>query len=335
MSAAAAAQSLEHAYLADRGRLWALCYRMTGSAADADDLVQATFERALARPPADLERSWGGWLFRVALNLARDHLRERKRRGYRGPWLPEPVETSSLLEHLSAPGAVWQEPRFEPHDTAGRYELLESVSFAFLVALEALSPTQRAVLILRDVLEYSAAATAEALELGEANVRVVHHRARKAMAGYDATRVPDGASMDDEGVRSLATRFLACMSARDVAGLESLLAADALALNDGAGRYAAAGVPIEGRERVARFHVGITKGGSVPSALAWTHLNGQPALVVEFDAATLGPRRAPRFVFLPRVDGSGRVCAVYMVLAPEKLRRVPAAAQIDARSGAA
>src|SRR5207344_2759291 len=73
--------------------LWGLCYRMTGSAADADDLVQDTFARALERPPRDLEHSVRPWLTRVAVNLARDSLRRRKRSEYVGPWLPEPIET--------------------------------------------------------------------------------------------------------------------------------------------------------------------------------------------------------------------------------------------------
>jgi RNA polymerase sigma-70 factor (ECF subfamily) len=329
MTATSAPDALAQAYQADRGRLWSLCYRMTGSAADADDLVQSTFERALARPPADAARPWGGWLFKVALNLSRDHLRERTRRRYKGPWLPEPVETQTLQENLPAASDAL---RFEPTDTAGRYELLESVSFAFLVALEALSPTQRAVLILRDVLEYSGAAAADALGLSEANVRVVHHRARNAMAGYDAERMVPRSGLDDDEIRSMAERFVRCMAARDVAGLEALLAEDALALNDGAGRYAAAGVPIEGRGQVARFHAGITKGGAFPDALAWTHLNGLPALILEFDAASLPPRRAPRVAVLPRPSADGRIAAVYMVLAPEKLGRVPTVAQLHART---
>jgi RNA polymerase sigma-70 factor (ECF subfamily) len=322
MTVAAGAHTLEHAFEADRGCVWALCYRMTGSAADADDLVQSTFERALERPPKDTSRPWRGWLVRVATNLARDHLRERKRRGYKGPWLPEPVATDALLEQLGE-GAADAEAaaRYEPTDTAGRYELLESVSFAFLVALEALSPTQRAVLILRDALEYGGAETAEALDMSEANVRVVHHRARKAMAGYDADRLRPAKALDD-AVRSLTERFLACVAARDVDGVAALLAEDALALNDGGGRFAAAGVPVEGREKVARFHVGITKGGATITGVEWVHVNGLPALWMEFDAASLGPKRAPHMLVLPRPGQGGGLSAVFMVLVPEKLGRL-------------
>lgn len=315
MSAGAAMDELEQAFLRDRRSLWALCYRMTGSAADAEDLVQTTFERALTRPPPDSSRPWRPWLFRVAVNLARDHLRWRKRQRYKGPWLPEPIDTDPLLAELA-------EPRVEPADTEGRYDLLESVSFAFLVALEALSPTQRAVLLLRDVLEYPVREVAEVLELSEANVRTIHLRARRAMEAYDTARVPIDEALGQHA-RDLLTRFVLCIAARDAAGLESLLCEDALALNDGAGRYAAAGVPIVGREKVARFQIGITKGSEIPPDVAWCRMNGLPALVLEFDPQHLKPRRPPKALVLPQPGADGRLAAVYMVVAPLKLGAVP------------
>ena len=123
-------------------------------------------------------------------------------------------------------------------------------------------------------------------------------------------------------MRSLTERFLACVAARDVDGVAALLAEDALALNDGGGRFAAAGVPVEGREKVARFHVGITKGGATITGVEWVHVNGLPALWMEFDAASLGPKRAPGMIVLPRPGRGGDLSAVYMVLVPEKLGRL-------------
>src|SRR5262249_22279358 len=138
-------------FQAHRSFLWSLCYRLTGCAADADDLVQETFVRALEKPPARTDEPWRPWLVRVALNLGRDLLgRRRRRRGT--PWLPSPIGTDD------------EPPSFEPAAgsqgcPAARYDLLESVSFAFLLALEALTPGQRAVLLLRDVFDYGVAET--------------------------------------------------------------------------------------------------------------------------------------------------------------------------------
>jgi RNA polymerase sigma-70 factor (ECF subfamily) len=159
-----------------RSFLWGLSYRMTGSAADADDVVQETFVRAYQHAPPHLDDP-RRWLMRVAVNAGRDVLRRRKRRGYVGPWLPTPIETDD-----DVPPSF--EPTVEGETLEGRYDLMESVSLAFLQALEALTPTQRAVLILRDVFDYSAAEVASALNMSEGNVRTVHHRARRAMRTY-------------------------------------------------------------------------------------------------------------------------------------------------------
>ena len=160
--------------------------RLSGSRAaraDADDIVQETFLRAMARPPVRTDLPWRPWLVRVALNLGRDLLRARRRRGYPGPWLPSPVPLDrSRAAHLRPAGSDES-----PH---ARYDLVESVSFAFLLALEALTPAQRAVLLLRDVLDYSVKETAKALRMTAANVKTTHLRARRAMASYERDRVP-------------------------------------------------------------------------------------------------------------------------------------------------
>src|SRR5215468_10628771 len=166
--------------------LWGLCYRMTGSAADADDVVQDTFVRAMQHPPQRADLPLRPWLTKVALNLSRDVLRRRKRRDYVGPWLPSPIETDQ-----EAGGPPSHEPVVDGlHTLEGRYDLLESVSFAFLIALERLTPTARAVLLLRDVFDYSVKETAGALDRSEANVKTTHHRARQTMAAYNGVRLP-------------------------------------------------------------------------------------------------------------------------------------------------
>jgi RNA polymerase sigma-70 factor (ECF subfamily) len=121
-------------YDEDKRFLWGLCYRMTGSAADADDLVQDTFVRALEKPPADMNAPLRPWLVKVALNLSRDQLRKRRRREYLGPWLPSPVLTEG-----DSPLEIEEGATSEMSPVA-RYDLLESVTLAFLLALEALTP---------------------------------------------------------------------------------------------------------------------------------------------------------------------------------------------------
>src|SRR6267142_3657028 len=144
--------------------LWGLCYRMTGSAADAEDIVQDTFVRALEKPPADMQAPLRPWLVKVALNLSRDQLRRRRRREYFGPWLPSPVMTEG-------DGSLQiDEPTSPEMSPVARYDLVESVTLAFLLAMEALTPAQRAVLLLRDVFEYSTSEVAETLAMTESNV---------------------------------------------------------------------------------------------------------------------------------------------------------------------
>jgi RNA polymerase sigma-70 factor (ECF subfamily) len=305
---AAGAPDLGSVFEAHRRDLFALAYRITGSASDADDVVQEAFARALERPPADRSLPWKPWLVRVAANLARDELRRRRRRGYRGPWLPEPIEEIELAE-----------PSHEPPSTEGRYALLESVSYAFLVALEALTPTQRAVLVLCDVLEYTARETAEALDLSEANSRTTLHRARRALAAYDAQRADCDRELSSRTEATLA-RFLGCLATGDVAGLESLLADGVVAVNDGGGVYAAARVPVVGRNKVARFHASLGRGA--PSRFAVRLVNGLPAFVGEYDETR--PHFAPRFVMIPILDRSGRIRAIHTLVAPAKLRRIRA-----------
>ena len=293
--------------------LWGLCYRLTGCAADADDLVQETFVRAIERPPARTDEPWRPWLVRVAVNLGRDLLRHRRRRGYVGPWLPSPIET----------GDEASPPSVEPvvaagQTTEGRYDLLESVSFAFLVALEALTPLQRAVLLLRDVFDYTVAETADALGVTGANVKTTLHRARGRMAAYDRARTIPTRALQ-ERTRTALERFVGALAAADLPALESLLSESVLALSDGAGEFHAARVPVVGRARVARFHWNIARRRT---AAALPHvqlrmLNGLPALVIQMADGARG--EAGRFVIHADVDAEGRIVALYSILATGKL----------------
>jgi RNA polymerase sigma-70 factor (ECF subfamily) len=278
-------------------------------AADADDLVQETFLRAMERPPPDVTSTLRPWLVRVAMNLARDHLRRRRRRSWIGPWLPAPIETPE--DEAS--------PAYEPASTEGRYDLLESCTFAFLLALEALTPQQRAVLLLRDVFDYSVAETAGALGLSEANAKTTHHRARRAMVQYDARRRPPTRALQ-ESTRHAIARLMDALTRGDVRTIEAALAPDVTALSDGGGEFHAARKPVVGRERVAHLYRRLSELGSFRARLTVRMLNGLPGLVIDFGLVKRGypPRGTIRF----DLDEHGLVQRVHSVLATRKLTAV-------------
>lgn len=285
-----------------RRALFQLAYRMTGSALDADDIVQETFVRALAHPPADLERPLRPYLVRIAVNLARDALRARRRRAYSGPWLPEPVPTEELVGGL-LPGPE------------ARYGERESVGIAFLVALEALSTDQRAVLVLRDVLDYSVAETAEALGFGEPKVKTAHHRARAALARYEATRQP---VVDGSEARELMRALSVHLATGNLRALLALLAEDVRATHDAGGEFFAAQRVVIGRERVAKVHLRITR--LARARLSFCELNGTLALVADVPSEhPRVPRRTVAFVSPAR---RGTIARIDVVAATQKLGRV-------------
>ncbi|HXU35630.1 MAG TPA: sigma-70 family RNA polymerase sigma factor [Blastocatellia bacterium] len=297
----------------DRRLLWNLCYRMTGSAADADDLVQETFVRAIEKPPRRTNEPLRPWLVRVAMNLSRDLLRRRKRRHYLGPWLPSPVPTDEESPASYEPPA----PRLD--SPAARYDLKESISFAFLVALEALTPSQRAVLLLRDVFDYSTGETAGALDLTEANVKVTLLRARRKMKEYD--RNPG--SLDathQEATRRALEQFLLYLGTRDAEGIERLLAEDVISISDGGPDVNAARMPVRGRDKVLRLILGLAAKVLVEPRFTIQMLNGLPSISIEDlrSSATA----ATRYTVQVDVDDAGRIRRLYAVLAPRKLSAV-------------
>lgn len=299
---------IETTFKSAERRLWGLCYHMTGVAADADELVQETFVRALesARGMAgtDLER----WLIRVATNLSLDCLRRRKRRDYTGPWLPSPLETIEASDTSDTHAA----------DTAQQVEQAEAISYAFLVALEALSPKARAVLLLVDVLDYAPAEVATILALSEGHVRVLHHRARRTLAGFDVELVtsPDVRARQQHALAQL----VICMANQDAAGMAALLTDDVRSLTDGGGRYTALREPLMGRAAVARFHLETARRRLPTSTTTFRTINGVPALVVV--TRPLRPQMAPRLVLRCEVDASGRIRELHTILAPRKLTAV-------------
>jgi RNA polymerase sigma-70 factor (ECF subfamily) len=296
-------------FRAQQRRLWGLAYRMTGSAEDADDIVQEAFARLVARPAEAELADLAAWLRKVASNLGIDALRRRRRRAYRGPWLPAPIETSDP-DWLEAQASEQPGPE-------ARYGLAESVSFAFLLALEALGPRQRAVLLLRDVLGCSALETAELIGTSEGSVRVLHLRARRALEEYDKRRcIPTPELVAQH--RSSLDRMLGCLLAQDAKGLETLLAESVRTVTDAAGEYTALATPMAGATRVARFYLRAALhrrpcGPRIEVRL----VNGLPAAFIALERPVR--RQAPRTLLRCELDDTGRIQLIQAVLAPRKL----------------
>jgi RNA polymerase sigma-70 factor (ECF subfamily) len=295
-----------------RAFLWGLSYRITGSAEDADDVVQDTFVRACKHAPDHLDNP-RRWLMRVAINVGRDVLRRRKRRGYVGPWLPTPIATS---EDDSPPSF---EPAFEGRSLEARYDLVESVSLAFLQALEALTPTQRAVLLLRDAFDYTAAEVGAVIDTTEGNVRIIHMRARRALEAYERRRTaptPAARARTNDAL----CRFVELLTAGDVHAIEQMLAADVKAVTDGGGEFTASRIPIVGAAAVARFFSRLAASRTGRVELEIRSINGQAGAVFEFPQAR--GRRAPRLVLSVDLDGNQSIANIWVIASASKLARI-------------
>jgi RNA polymerase sigma-70 factor (ECF subfamily) len=270
-----------------RPRLMSVAYRMLGSVADAEDAVQDAFVRYHA---AGGVSSPEGFLVRTTARLCIDRLRERRRREYVGPWVPEPVAT-----------------RAEGRDAA----LAESLTQAFLLLLERLTPDERAAFLLRSVFDYEYAEVAKVVGKSEAAVRQLVSRARGRLGLDGDRRFPASPARAD----GLAERFVAACRAGDVRAVEAMLAEDAEMHSDGGGKASAARVVIRGRDKVARFLTGVFRKRWLQDVGEAT-VNGEPGLVFRSGGAVAA-------VLSLRVEGNVR--AVYVTVNPDKLGRWAAA----------
>jgi len=272
------------AFVAHRNLLFTVAYEMLGSAADAEDVLQETWLRWAEVDLAQV-RDPRAYLVRTVTRQALNRLRTaaRRREEYVGPWLPEPL--------LTVP------------DVADDVELAESVSTAVLLVLETLTPTERAVFVLREVFGLEYAEIAAAVDKSPAAVRQVAHRARE----HVAARRPRAVVAPAES-RAVVERFRAATGSGDLQQLMDVLAPDVVLLSDGGGKVSAALRPIRGRDKVLRFLTGVSPEG-LELVPVW--LNGAPAV---------------QFVVAGRVDGigtmlveDGLVTALYLVRNPDKL----------------
>ena len=278
-----------------RGRLLGLAYRMLGSRSDAEDVVQDAYLRFAA---AQGVHNPEAFLVTVVTRLCLDRLKSAKaqREIYVGPWLPEPVFDA---EGLAADAAT---------------ELADDLSFALLLALDRLSPLERAAFLLHDVFDMPFADVAAMLERTEVSCRQLATRARRAVR--EARPAP--AAPPDRHARLLSA-FGEAVASGDVSRLAGLLRADAIAVTDGGGRKTAALNPIIGADKIARFFI----------ALAGKNIGRdiriEPAMINGTMGALLYLDGEIDHTISMAIDGD-RIAAIYIVRNPDKLRHVPSAA---------
>ena len=278
------------AFLAHRNLLFTAAYELLGSAADAEDVLQETWLRWVEVDLATV-RDQRAYLVRIATRQALGRLRTlgRRKEAYVGPWLPEPLLTTP--------------------DVAEDVALADSVSMAMLLVLETLTPTERAVFLLRDVFALEYDEIAEAVDKTPAAVRQIAHRARS----HVTARRPRGVVSAAETKDALGA-FQRAIETGDLQSLVDVLAPDVVMLSDGGGVKQALLQPIKGANRVARM-----LGRGLPRLVGQVSVepvqaNGGPALIIRIDGEIDS-------VVAARID-DGRITGLYIVRNPEKLSHV-------------
>jgi RNA polymerase sigma-70 factor (ECF subfamily) len=282
--------ALTDAFETNRPRLKRLAYRMLGSVTEAEDAVQDAWIRWQRAGEGVTDPA--AWLVRATTRLCIDRLRAAKveRAAYKGPWLPEP-----LIEPL----------------TDDPVERAEEVSVAFLLALERLSPLERAVFLLHDVFDQDYGQIAETLERAEPAVRQLAARARQHVQ-----EARPRFKVDHERVMQLAAAFMTASQTADTKTLTELLAEDAIMVSDGGGKRSAALRIMVGRDDIIRLleRLRWRHGDQVIDAIVAVRVNGYPGFLIQLED---GPAT---FAFEPGEDG--RIAAVYAVRNPDKLTHV-------------
>jgi RNA polymerase sigma-70 factor (ECF subfamily) len=279
-------------FVAHRNLLFTVAYEMLGSAADAEDVLQETWLRWVRVDLAQV-RDQRAYLVQITTRQALNRLRTMKRRkeAYVGPWLPEPL--------LTAP------------DVAEDVELAESVSMAIMLVLETLSPTERAVFVLREAFDVSYEEIAAAVDKSPAAVRQIAHRARKHV---DARRPREVVSAGE--TRAALESFRHALATGNPRSLLDVLAPDVVCVSDGGGIKQAALRPITGADKVVRFLAGGVARTTAVVTIDSTTVNGNPALVIRLDGEVDG-------VVAIRVEDA-HITGLYYVRNPAKLTRVEA-----------
>lgn len=277
---------------AERQRLFGVAYRLLGSVADSEDILQEAYLRWMDQAHVEV-RNPAAFLTTVVSRLALDRLRsaQHRREQYVGPWLPEPLVTEA-----------------GPDDAA---VLAESLTLGFLTVLERLGPVERAVFVLHDVFAMSFAEIASVVDRTEANCRQIAHRARERVHAERIRFEPSEQESTD-----LVDAFLGAVVGGDVASLEALLAADVVHVSDGGADQHAARRPILGRDRVARFLVNLAKRAPEGVGIERVTLNGDPGFIVIIDDE-------PYAAFALRIN-DGLVSNIWGIVNPDKIAHLAA-----------
>ncbi|GHI09465.1 RNA polymerase subunit sigma-24 [Streptomyces cellostaticus] len=287
--------------MSERRHLIGVAYRLLGSLADAEDVVQETYARWYAMSPQRQEavNRPGAWLTKVASRICLDLLgsARARRESYVGEWIPEPLPGRSVWID-ERPGDITADP-------AERVTLDESVHMAFLVVLDSMTPAERVAFILHDVFRYSFAEVAEIVGRTPAACRQLASSARRRLHATQAPTAPAAQRAD------IVRDFKRAWEAKDIDGLIGLLAPDARAVGDGGGLVNAVLRPIEGSDRIAHYLIDLV--GRVPDLTILEHtVNAQPGLTAQQDGVTVA-------VFAFDVAGD-RITHIWAVRNPEKLR---------------
>ena len=280
---------------AERGRLRGVAYRMLGTHADADDVVQEAWLR-FSTTATSIDNP-AAWLTTVVTRLAIDELRSarRTRAAYVGPWLAEPA--------LDRP-----EDTVGGGDPAEQQLLVESITIGFLAVMERLSPLERAVFVLHDVFAMPLTEVAEVIERSEAATRQLAKRARDHLAADRRRFDPD-----PDDVRVLTEMLLTAAASGDLETIQSFLADDVVALADGGAHKRAARLPIVGAERVARYFTNLAGRLEPGTEVHLVRANGQTGLYLTAAGEPL------MLLFASWRDG--KVTATHAVHNPDKLAR--------------
>lgn len=286
--------SIEELYKRYKTELFSLAYRMTGSVMDAEDIVQDAFMSYSAMSGVETIRNERAFLYKIVTNRCLDLLRSsvKKREMYVGPWLPEPLIEKGASDN----------------DPSHTYLQSESISTAYLLLLQQLSATERAVFLLREIFHYSFGEIADIVGKSSANCRQIFHRAKKSVH-FDPDKQPS-VSIAEEKVKAFVSSLLQGNTTR----LLELVSENVVFYSDGGGKVSAAKVPVVGFEQVLKLHQNMINKHSGKFTHSFLMVNGLPGLRLDLDE---GIQYIYSFAYRDH-----KIETIYNVANPEKLRHL-------------